>query len=279
MAGKHTHQDPSSFASLVNKVRSNGTAETSSDALHDHPSAALPNTGLKRNTDEYKGKNRQSRSSSASSSSSIPSTLRPGDQEETAKEQEGPLGQGAGHHEAQIPLSQSPTSIERPALHSDDSIPPPRQASHSLSNGQDTARGGLNGDQGLAKGLADTLSLGAVYQGATNIFHAKGLNEAAIDVDDEPDKAAQSQGDPWDSPPHKRQATTASINRDNAIDPDERILPRSSDQVPKLADESGRLPDGLAGVKQQDAPGPMQNIVLDPRISHIHVSEPTAANH
>lgn len=39
----------------------------------------------------------------------------------------------------------------------------------------------------------------------------------------------------------------------------------------KSTDELGRAPDGLPGVKDEEPPGPRNEIVLDPRISHIQV--------
>jgi len=59
---------------------------------------------------------------------------------------------------------------------------------------------------------------------------------------------------------------------DDTFDPEERIVRRDSHRARKLTDESGNFPDGLPGVKDEEPPGPRNEIVLDPRISYMHVS-------
>jgi phospholipase D1/2 len=45
-----------------------------------------------------------------------------------------------------------------------------------------------------------------------------------------------------------------------------------TDRSRTLTDEAGRLPDGVPGVKDEEPPGPRNEIVLDPRISYLQVS-------
>jgi phospholipase D1/2 len=55
------------------------------------------------------------------------------------------------------------------------------------------------------------------------------------------------------------------------IDQGEKFEGRGSERNRKLTDEIGRMPDGLPGVKEEEAPGPRNEIVLAPRISHLQV--------
>ena len=47
---------------------------------------------------------------------------------------------------------------------------------------------------------------------------------------------------------------------------------RDGERERKLTDEAGRRPAGLPAVKKEEMPGPRNEIVLDPRISAMHVS-------
>jgi hypothetical protein len=47
---------------------------------------------------------------------------------------------------------------------------------------------------------------------------------------------------------------------------------RTAGRDRSLTNERGGFPDGLSGVKEEEMPGPMNKIVLEPRIAHIHVS-------
>lgn len=49
-------------------------------------------------------------------------------------------------------------------------------------------------------------------------------------------------------------------------------MSRSSSVQKQILDEAGRFPNQLPGMKCEDRPGPMNEIYLEPRITHIHVS-------
>jgi hypothetical protein len=50
------------------------------------------------------------------------------------------------------------------------------------------------------------------------------------------------------------------------------MLRHDDERMRRLTDEAGKYPDTLKGVKPEVPPGPQNEIVLDPRISHMHVS-------
>nr|XP_019045930.1 phospholipase D [Kwoniella bestiolae CBS 10118]OCF24860.1 phospholipase D [Kwoniella bestiolae CBS 10118] len=67
---------------------------------------------------------------------------------------------------------------------------------------------------------------------------------------------------------------TLTIHKDSHdVDPEERADRRDSDRERKMTDELGRRPDALAGVKDEEGPSSRNEIVLDPRISYMHVHQ------
>ncbi|WRT67553.1 uncharacterized protein IL334_004525 [Kwoniella shivajii] len=69
---------------------------------------------------------------------------------------------------------------------------------------------------------------------------------------------------------HKK-VDSLTINRDKYdIDPEEKAERRDSEKARKRTDELGRRPDAMDAVKEEEGPGPRNEIVLDPRISHMH---------
>ncbi|ORY27900.1 putative phospholipase D [Naematelia encephala] len=54
------------------------------------------------------------------------------------------------------------------------------------------------------------------------------------------------------------------------IDPEEKLEKRDSERNRQFTDEVGHWPDSLAGIKEEEPPGPRNQIELKPRIPHIH---------
>jgi hypothetical protein len=54
----------------------------------------------------------------------------------------------------------------------------------------------------------------------------------------------------------------------------ERSDTHDSERNRKMTDEMGRYPAMLKGVKEEEVPGNRNDIVLDPRVTHMHVSCP-----
>jgi phospholipase D1/2 len=52
----------------------------------------------------------------------------------------------------------------------------------------------------------------------------------------------------------------------------ERSDTHDSERNRKYTDEVGRYPAMLKGVKEEEAPGNRNDIILDPRVTHMHVS-------
>ena len=254
------------FASLVNNlVQHKKDGEGSGEHLPDDvkPSKGLPSTGLKRNTKEWKEEHgdcdgctdypnghdrRKHRSGSVSSSSSIPSDVGPDETPEREEDQEGALGRGKGRHEQRIlqnggagvmdsPTQEEPEDMQENTEGQDKNTPPKeRSESHSLVQGGTDSDGAAtrDGGHGLEEDLASHREK-KVQQGHEE--NEGGANRLTY-------------GD----------------------DPDQKIISRDDERQRKLTDEAGRYPDGLKGVKGEEPPGPRLDIVLDPRISHMHVS-------
>jgi len=255
------------FASLVNNLVQHHKGDQSGEHLPDDvkPSKGLPSTGLKRNTKEWKeehgdcdgctrypnghDRRRGSRSSSVSSSSSIPSDVGPNETPEREEDQEGALGWGKGRHERRIldngegrmtdsPMQDEPDSIQENGGQPQNKNTPPKERSESdslVQGGRDDAGAAKrDGGHGLKEDLAD--------------HREKKLEQG-------------------------REEKEGGANRlTYGDDPEQRIISRDDERLRKLTDEAGRYPDGLKGVKGEEPPGPRLDIVLDPRISHMHVS-------
>lgn len=225
------------FNSVLDALK--GQKDKANNTSQDHlvgitPSKKLPSTGLKRNTEEWKeahpdeGKTR----SRASSSSSIPSLARGGEDDRTAEEkangQEGPRGRGPGQHEKEVKV---------------------------------------NGDQRDGEGGRDIVDSpsseyshnGLQFPSPPNGAPPTGTNmrSAEAPVGSEA-RAVVEGGEGGPKKPEKKASET--------------YEGRDSERERKLTDEAGRRPGGMPAVKREEAPGPRNEIVLDPRISHMHVS-------
>nr|XP_031859677.1 uncharacterized protein CI109_004952 [Kwoniella shandongensis]KAA5526749.1 hypothetical protein CI109_004952 [Kwoniella shandongensis] len=69
---------------------------------------------------------------------------------------------------------------------------------------------------------------------------------------------------------HVRHEEQLNVDRGRKIDPEEKVDRRDSSRERQRTDELGRRPEGMPAVKDEESPGPRNDIVLDPRISHIH---------
>lgn len=74
-------------------------------------------------------------------------------------------------------------------------------------------------------------------------------------------------------PPNGQTTETHSKSEGEEEEVSESFEGRDGKRERKLTDEAGRRPTGLPAVKKEEAPGPRNEIVLDPRISHMHVSQ------
>ncbi|KAK8858386.1 hypothetical protein IAR55_002613 [Kwoniella newhampshirensis] len=97
--------------------------------------------------------------------------------------------------------------------------------------------------------------------------------------DERGEDVSTEQQDKRSKPPKNKSSANGNMRREEQlqvdrgrarIDPEERTDRRDSSRERQRTDELGRRPDGLAGVKEEESPGPRNEIVLDPRISHIH---------
>lgn len=218
------------------------------------PSKGLPSTGLKRNTQEWKdrhgdegdGEERElgRRRSRASSSSSIPSDARADDTPEKEDEQEGALGRGPGKHEERIAngddygtgrIMDSPTEEKESDL---------KHNSPPVERGQEESMipGSANHQDGS----------GAGRDGGHREVDDGRRTDDRIEEDDKEEGGSNRLT--WKG------------------DAEERVLSRDAEPMKRLTDEMGNYPLGLKGVKGEEPPGPRTEIVLDPRITHIHVS-------
>lgn len=67
----------------------------------------------------------------------------------------------------------------------------------------------------------------------------------------------------------RRDDSARSSNEQQSVD---QPMGRSLNIQKQTPDEAGRSPNQLPGMKSEDKPGPMNEIYLEPRITHIHVS-------
>ena len=239
------------FAAVVGKLRNQRKNGGSSSPILDdvRPSRGLPSTGLKRNTSEWRDEHRQNngrkRRDSQSSSSSIPSNATgssSGDENDQRRAwgQEGAEGRGPGKHERRIfdgrgQITESPTEDVGPANFLERSRPP------------------NDGDYNFRKATA--LENGHSVERPLENGHGGGKRDGHVGHEGENGDGGES-GD----------------EGDNGLDPEEMMLGRLEGRNKGLTDEAGRMPEGLPGLKEEQSPGPRNEIVLDPRVSHIHVS-------
>lgn len=230
------------------------------------PSKGLPATGLKRNTNEWKEKhgdgagptNGIKRSDSVSSSSSIPSDVNDDQSSIGEEDQEGALGRGKGRHEDKIwyegdgqRITDSPSNEEAPNLERD----------APNGDGQDDATkkpppAERNDDESLVpKEAGSSNKDGAVRDGG------HGLRKDMDNLD----RRREENGD------GQLQGAARKSTYDD--DPEQKVIGRNDARMRKLTSETGRYPDGLKAVKGEEPPGPRLDIVLDPRVSHLHVSK------
>lgn len=253
------------FSNLVHNLRQkHQDGEGRVDLPEDvKPSKGLPSTGLKKNTKEWKEKHGEEeepgndvdgerrRHSRASSSSSIPSDARSDAEAEREEDQEGALGDGPGRHERRIfengedgsgRYMESPTGEEPPADVNGNGL-------------QDVGE-----KQQRATPPKEKTEEKSMIGGSAN--HVLGM------------KGAHAHRGGSKLPEH---GTTPEKEADDGkeltygSDPDQKVIHRGEDPYRRLTDEVGRYPAGLKGVKGEEPPGPRNEIVLDPRISHIHV--------
>ncbi|OCF40014.1 phospholipase D [Kwoniella heveanensis CBS 569] len=229
------------------------------DAMH--PSKGLPSTGLKRNTQEWKEANgetehdngskstghhrnpsRSGSTSSASSSSSIPDNATgeddPRSMEQQKNDQEGAEGEGPGRHEKLIsngnPITDSPESSP-----TSETPPTVTNSNHGQSDTENVNSAPSRRNQPNGKH--------AESNGTSNV---NGKSQNDNDNDNRP---------------------KLTIHRDRYdVDPEERAFRRDSSPERKRTDELGRRPDGLPGVKDEEFPGPRNEIVLGPRVGYMH---------
>ena len=233
------------------------------------PSKALPSTGLKRNTQEWKDNHpeaarrnseervRRARGeeveagkkegrSRASSSSSIPSLATKGEDERTdaekAQAQEGARGRGPGAHEAEIPQKEGWLSGLLNSAFGTGTTEEP--ASQETSDGTRTWVDSPSSEYQQGEAFAAPPSaLGGPSAGSSSANKEAGSDDKSEKKDGGKQKKAS-----------------------------EEYEGRDSERERKLTDEAGRRPHGLPPVKKEEKPGPRTEIVLDPRISHMHVS-------
>ena len=256
------------FAGLVKQLLADNVSNPQENGLPNGgdvgPSRGLPRTGLKRNTSDYKEeedkRRRDGRSGSQTSSGGIPSDAKgdkdgQGPREEREDGQEGAEGRGPGKHEKK--LLDGGGYVESPSQEKDE---------ESLG-WKSTPPKAKDGQLGL-----ETPS----RQGQVSVSNTTPDAPTSTDVDG-------TDEDPFPSVPgpSSRSAETTDKGGDDDLggrttgdrfDPEEKIAQRDSKQSRRMTDEVGRYPDGLAGVKEEEPPGPRNEIILDPRISHLHVS-------
>lgn len=250
------------FSALVRNLKKKSEDE-STEYLPDGqgPSRGLPSTGLKRNTAEFKEaeaqkkkeKERKKRAVNGdangeedgySSSSSIPDGAVRGDDSETEAEreqgQEGATGRGPGQHEKDlVKRSESSRYFDND---------PAESPAEEL-------------DEDSAVKQSDPPK-----DDDSNIRHETPLQGHS---DGQGGSKAQANGD---SKAHDHDEDGSRRQKSDGFDPEERMLRHDDERMRRLTDEAGKYPDTLKGVKPEVPPGPQNEIVLDPRISHMHVS-------
>lgn len=273
MSGPAGSDSSSKLAGLVSRLRKNPKERSAASSQDDSaPSKKLPPTGLKRNTeewrqahkDELKGeenrpKNSQGRSKKGGgwgrhdSSSSIPDNATADGEEERPEDQEGAEGRGPGRHEPRlgndIPMTDSPAEEDGLVEKYEDILGPAISVSiPSGATAQDgEAKSGFtlsetNGARDVHNPNGHSGSNGFVH-GGSNTNH-----EIKEGIDEQP-----------------RQQEEEFLQ-------EERAAKHDSERNRKLTDEMGNRPDTLPAVKDEERPGPRNEIVLDPRVVHMHVS-------
>lgn len=253
----HLVQKGAGFAgvvgSLARKKRQSGSGSSAASTAFSNgidgvgPSKGLPSTGLKRNTQEWKdehgdsggkGRRRRKRRGSQSSSSSILSEATgtgSEDDGERDRGQEGAEGRGPGKHERNIMNGYG---------HGQGEITESPTEEKDLKGGMEKSRPPKDGDDQIrGERRLDTYKVGRASQRDKD-GHSKengyGLENGHAEED--------------------------------GIDSEEKMLGRHEGRNKGLTDEKGRMPDDMPGVKEEQSPGPRNEIVLDPRISHMSVS-------
>nr|XP_018262600.1 phospholipase D [Kwoniella dejecticola CBS 10117]OBR84758.1 phospholipase D [Kwoniella dejecticola CBS 10117] len=251
----HANGSTANFAGLVSNLvkqkkkedketgKSNG--ENGAGLEDTGPSKGLPATGLKKNTKEWQEANGNSNSnsnndhddddaSSVSSSSSIPDNATGEDdarrQEEQANEQEGPEGNGPGKHEKSLPNGNGYHDGEN---HEITESPVEEEAPTQSS-----------------RSFTRSEPFPEQMQNGHDHDHEKGRGR--------------------ENGVSKKMAALTIHKDSHDIDPEERADRRDSERERKMTDELGRRPDAMAGVKDEEGPSSRNEIVLDPRISHMH---------
>jgi hypothetical protein len=266
----HSNHSTSSagFTGLVhNIVKHHHASEQDHSPDGVKPSKRLPSTGLKRKTDEYKkehpesdgrgadrndgkpngnGRPRAKRGDSGySSSSSIPSDAMPGSPEKE-EDQEGALGRGKGRHEREIldngvgRITESPGE-ETPRHIAEQHSTPPRERDEEDSLVPAQKSDHATHDEPATRSAGKDVG-----------ENVKKDRERLVENGAEP-KEGGSNRLTWGD------------------DPEQKVIPRTESPYRQQTDEVGRYPDGLEGVKPEEPPGPRLDIVLDPRISYLHV--------
>lgn len=251
------HQDSSrstssaGFGGLVHKLQQKKHSGESQDPTPDgvRPSKKLPSTGLKRNTQEWKEQHGEGDAddglrrhrSRASSSSSIPSDARSDATPEREEDQEGPLGNGPGRHERRI-LDNGKGRV----------FDSPTEEKSSIADDQNSPPMDRDEDRSLVPGSANHEDGERAARGGGH----RDAGEGAKETIDERDK-------------HEGGSNRLTYGDD----PEQKVISRDQEPYKRLTDEVGGYPMGLKGVKGEEPPGPRTEIVLDPRITHIHVSD------
>lgn len=257
----HHHSNSSAgFVGLVgNIVKHRKASEDDHTPDGVKPSKRLPATGLKRNTDEYKQEHKdcdgcvdderpkaRRGESGYSSSSSIPSDAVSDATPEREEDQEGALGRGKGRHERKIldngrgRVYDSPTEDLSSYLGHKQNVPPRDKGEEdSLVPDQESTHDQPDGPAARSAGKD-------IQDGVAR--HREKLEENGVSPEE-----GGSNRLTW------------------ADDSDQKIISRNEEFNRKLTDEVGRYPEGLQAVKDEEPPGPRLDIVLDPRISHLHV--------
>ncbi len=267
-------QKGAKFANVVGSLRrkKEGSSTSTTASVPDGvgPSQGIPGTGLKRNTKEWKDEHengkengyqkgerrglggvggRGRRRGSESSSSSIPSNATGSgseDREVDSNHQEGPEGRGPGKHEKRIMETGHGGLVESPL---EDEFP---NTSHGPKDREDDIWGKEQREDGYGKsnGYGKENGLG----GEEGHVRETGYGWENGHAGENGHGRENGHGD------------------ESGIDREEKMMGRKEGRNKKLKDETGRMPDDLPGVKEEQAPGPRNEIFLDPRISHIHVS-------
>lgn len=256
------------FNNLVQNLLNHEHAPTTSkDNINDlvEPSKKIPGTGLKRNTqqwkdehpEEAKAEEKRGGRSRASSSSSIPSGATSGEDERTEAEknrgQEGPRGRGPGRHEEELKRNDKGKGWFG-----------------GLRRG-DKAQDGEDRDGVMDSPTEDEQRQDPFLPGRSDQPNDSGIPQSQAPKDpsahtrsDEPLEGHDHPNSPSGSKSEEREKPQKKLN--------EVFEGRDSERERKLTDEMGRRPSGLPGVKDEDPPGPRNEIVLDPRVTHMNVS-------